>query len=414
MSQLHGTRSAAVPVTSKTFGIIGGGIIGLAIGYKLATTAPGARIILFEKESDVGQHQSGHNSGVLHAGLYYKPGSLKARLAVSGIGQMTQFCEKYSIAHEICGKMVVASSDHELPRLHDLFERGTQNGLHGLRRVGPEEMREIEPHVAGVAGILVPQEGIVDYAQVCRTLKTLLEDANGKVCTNSEVQSLRQIGPKWIVSAAHNEEHVDFIFNCAGLQCDRVLTMAGERRTTRIIPFRGEYYFLNEAARPLVRNLIYPVPDPRFPFLGVHFTRMIHGGVEAGPNAVLALAREGYRKTDFRLRDAADAITYQGFWRLLWRYPAMCTYELWRSLSKNQFCRSLQRLVPEVKREHLVAGSAGIRAQAVQPDGTPCQDFEFVLRQNALHLLNAPSPGATASLAIADFLLAKSAPAISS
>lgn len=401
-------------MTAKTIGIIGGGIVGLATAYKLTSRYPNAKIIVFEKESEVGEHQSGHNSGVLHAGLYYKPGSLKALLAVSGIRQMREFCERHAVAHEICGKLVVACSADEVSRLRDLFECGLQNGLQGLRWVCAEQMREIEPHVAGVAGIVVPQEGIVDYAQVCRKLKELIQAVGGHICTNCEAEAIRPIGSRWRLSTTHREEEVDFFFNCAGLHCDRILEMAGEQRSTRIIPFRGEYYVLNEAGRRLVRNLIYPVPDPRFPFLGVHFTRMINGVIEAGPNAVLAFAREGYRRRDVNIRDALDAVFYPGFWRMLWRYPRMCSYELWRSISKNEFCRSLQRLVPEIKREYLIAGGAGIRAQAVQPDGTPCQDFEFVLRRNALHLLNAPSPGATASLAIADFLLEKCASAIES
>lgn len=388
-----------------TFGVIGGGIIGLAVASRLTESVPDSNVVVFEKETEVGQHQSGHNSGVLHAGLYYKPGSLKARLAVSGIRQMRAFCQKHGIAHEVCGKLVVACSDEEVPRLRTLFERGQQNGLSGLRWMGPEEFREIEPHASGIAAVHVPEEGIVDYGEVCRTLRRIVENAGGAVRTNCEVRSLRATGSGWIVTGSTHEAEVNFLFNCGGLYCDRILAMAGERRTTRIVPFRGEYFLLNEEGRRLVRNLIYPVPDPRFPFLGVHFTRMIHGGVEAGPNAVLALAREGYRKTDFRARDLADVLSFPGFWRFLARYPSMCTYELWRSVSANEFCRSLQRLVPDVQMKHLVPGGSGVRAQALAPDGTPVQDFEYVLRPTALHLLNAPSPGATASLAIAGHLL---------
>jgi (S)-2-hydroxyglutarate dehydrogenase len=391
----------------KRYGVIGGGIIGLAVAYKLTKAAPRARVTVFEKESRVGQHQSGHNSGVLHAGLYYKPGSLKARLAVTGIRQMRAFCEEHAIAQDICGKLVVATSKDELPRLGELESRGTANGLKGLRRLGPDEMRDIEPHVAGVAAVRVPEEGIVDYAAVCETLKKLIEQNGGRVLTNAAVEQLACERQQWRIQAGEYEEPADFIFNCAGLHCDRILELAGERRTTRIVPFRGEYFTLSEEGQTLVRNLIYPVPDPRFPFLGVHFTRMIHGGVEAGPNAVLALAREGYRKTDFRIGDVADVFGYGGFWRFLARYPSMCTYELWRSVNRREFCRSLQRLVPEVEERHLRPGGAGIRAQALAQDGTPLQDFEYVQRDNALHLINAPSPGATASLAIADYLLAE-------
>ncbi|MCE5310821.1 MAG: L-2-hydroxyglutarate oxidase [Acidobacteriales bacterium] len=391
----------------KSYAVIGGGIIGLALAHKLTLTFPGARVAVFEKEPEVCRHQSGHNSGVLHSGLYYRPGSLKAKLAVDGIRQMKDFCQEHGVPHEECGKLVVACSEDELPRLRDLLDRGTQNGLQGLRWLGPEETREIEPNVAGIASVRVPQEGIVDYEQVCKTLQRLIEAAGGSVLTSSPVHALEPDGTGWRILAGQREERADFFFNCAGLYCDRVLVMAGEKRRTRIVPFRGEYYMLSEEGRKLVRNLIYPVPDPRFPFLGVHFTRMIHGGVEAGPNAVLALAREGYRKTDFRLADVADVLTFGGFWRFLIRYPSMCTYEFYRSLSMSEFCRSLQRLVPAVEKRHLSPGGAGIRAQALTPEGTPVQDFEFVLRPNALHLINAPSPGATAALAIADYLIAR-------
>jgi L-2-hydroxyglutarate oxidase len=395
----------------RRFTVVGGGIIGLAVAHKLTRRYPEAKVVLLEKEPAVGRHQSGHNSGVLHAGLYYKPGSLKARLAVSGIRQMVAFCQQYSIPHEICGKLVVASSEEELPRLKDLQERGTCNGLHGLRWLHPDQMREIEPHVGGAAAVHVPEEGIVNYGRVCETLKLLIEQSGGAVRTGSPVQQIVPAGSEWIVRSDHHEERADFLFNCAGLQCDLVLAMAGEQRRTRIVPFRGEYYMLNPEGRKLVRNLIYPVPDPKFPFLGVHFTRTINGGVEAGPNAVLALAREGYRRTDIRLRELVDTLSYSGFWRFLRKYPSMCFYEVWRSLSRREFCRSLQRLVPGIRVEHLSSGGSGIRAQALAPDGTPLQDFHYVLRPNALHLLNAPSPGATASLAIADHLLAQIAPA---
>jgi L-2-hydroxyglutarate oxidase len=393
-------------MAERRFVIVGGGIIGLAMAYKLIQASPYARVTVLEKESEVGAHQSGHNSGVLHAGLYYKPGSLKARLAVSGIRQMRAFCESYAIPHEICGKLVVACSEDELPRLQELLRRGTDNGLEGLTWLSAEQTKEIEPHVAGVASVRVPEEGIVDYPAVCATLKRLITQASGAVETSSCVEGLEQRDKVWHVRTARGSEHkADFLFNCAGLHCDRVLALAGEQRSTRIIPFRGEYYLLSDDARHLVRHLIYPVPDPRFPFLGVHFTRMIRGGVEAGPNAVLALAREGYRRTDFQLGDMADVFNYAGFWRFLARYPAMATYELWRSFSKGEFCRSLQRLIPALEQRHLLPGGSGIRAQAVTPDGLPLQDFEFVKRSNALHLINAPSPGATASLAIADHLL---------
>jgi L-2-hydroxyglutarate oxidase LhgO len=372
----------------------------LATAYRLGERFPGARISVLEKESAVGQHQTGHNSGVLHSGLYYKPGSLRARLAVEGIRQMAAFCQENGIAHEICGKLVVAADDSEVPRLRDLEKRGAANGLEGLRWLSRDEMREIEPHVGGVAALRVPQEGIVDYTAVCDTLAAKLAERGARVVTGARVKRLRRQGASWIVETTAGEFEADFLINCAGLQCDRVAQLAGERREVRIVPFRGEYYKLRPERQHLVRNLIYPVPDPRFPFLGVHFTRLIHGGVEAGPNAVLAFAREGYRKTDFNARDLADALTYAGFWRFLRRYPSMCWFELRRSFSRQLFCRSLQRLVPEIQPGDLATGGSGVRAQAIAPEGELVQDFRFIARPNALHVLNAPSPAATASLAI--------------
>ena len=379
--------------------VIGGGIVGLATALRFGESYPSAEVIVLEKEDSVGQHQSGNNSGVLHAGLYYKPGTAKARLAVRGIRQMIEFCSRHGIAHEVCGKVVVAVSQEEVPRLRDLYERGQKNGLRGLRMLGPEEIREIEPHAAGVAAVHVPEEGIADYPAVCKVMASLVE---GRVVTGAEVRALRNSGAGWVAETTKGDFAGDLLVNCTGLHCDRVAKMAGIQVDMRIVPFRGEYYKIKAERQHLVRNLIYPVPDPTFPFLGVHYTRLIHGGVEAGPNAVLAFAREGYRKTDIKVRDLADSLTYRGLWAFFRKHRSMCIAELRRSFSKELFCASLQRLVPEIREQDLESGGAGVRAQALTPQGELVHDFQFAIEKNAVHVLNAPSPGATASLAIGE------------
>jgi L-2-hydroxyglutarate oxidase len=373
--------------------------VGLATSFRLGQKFPDAQITVLEKEAAVGQHQSGHNSGVLHAGIYYKPGSTKARLAVRGIRQMVQFCEENNVSHEICGKLVVASTQSELPQLYALFERGRENGLRGLELLNPPQMKEVEPYVAGIAAIRVPEEGIVDYPAVCATLSRKIR---GSVVTNAKVVHLSENAGTWIVRTTSGEFKCDLLINCAGLHSDRVSQLAGLLCGVRIVPFRGEYYKLRQDRQHLVRNLIYPVPDPKFPFLGVHFTRMIHGGVEAGPNAVLAFAREGYNKFDFRFSDLADSVTFPGFWAFLRRYPRMCFGELRRSFSKQLFCRALQKLVPAITTDDLLPGGSGVRAQALDTTGQLIQDFYILRHANSIHVLNAPSPAATASLAIGE------------
>ena len=382
--------------------VIGGGIVGLATALKLGRKFPGAFVTVLEKEARVGLHQTGNNSGVLHAGLYYKPGSVKARMAVTGVQEMIAFCRENNVPHEVCGKLVVAVDETEVARLKDLHERGRQNGLVGLKWLRREEMLEIEPHVAGVAGLRVPQEGIVDYAKVCEAMLKTIAAQGGNVVTNAKVTKLRSTESGWVAETTAGEFAAHFLVNCAGLHCDRVSQLAGERREVRIVPFRGEYYQLKPTAQHLVKHLIYPVPDPQFPFLGVHFTRLIAGGIEAGPNAVLAFKREGYKKTDVNLADLYDALSFGGLWKFLARHKRMCWEEIRRSLSKKLFCGSLQRLVPEIRVEDLETGGAGVRAQAMSPDGTLVQDFSFVRGRKALHVLNAPSPAATASLAIGE------------
>ncbi|HEV8236386.1 MAG TPA: L-2-hydroxyglutarate oxidase [Gemmatimonadaceae bacterium] len=394
--------------------IVGGGIIGLATAYKLLEADRGRRVIVLEKESAVARHQSGHNSGVLHAGLYYAPGSLKARLAVDGIRQMKAFCREFGVPHEACGKLVVATSEQEVPRLDELLRRGTANGLAGLRIVSPAEALEREPHVRCAAAVLVPEEGIVDYRAVCHALVDRIVERGGEVRTSTAVETITPDGRGWVVATPHGDLRASYLINCAGLQCDRVARLAGEKLDLRIVPFRGTYFKLRPERRSLVNQLVYPVPDPAFPFLGVHFTRMIGGDIEAGPNAVLALAREGYRPLNVNLRDAASALLFPGLWRFLRRYPSMVGYELRRAFSRRLFCASLQRLIPEIQAGDLLPGGAGVRAQAVASDGTLVNDFVIRQSPRALHLLNAPSPGATASLAIGDVLVSRMAEDLSS
>jgi L-2-hydroxyglutarate oxidase len=381
--------------------IIGGGIVGLAIGRELLRSVPGVQVTLLEKEVAVGRHQSSHNSGVLHSGLHYKPGSLKARLAVEGIRLMTAFCAEQGIAHEICGKVVVATSEAELPLLENLRQRGTQNGLRDLRSLTPAELREIEPHVMGLAGLHVPEEGIVDYPAVCRALQRSIEVAGGVIRTSARVTGIREATGGWVVETTAGVEQGTYLINCAGLFSDRIAELAGVRRTVRIVPFRGEYFLLSPEAQGLVRNLVYPVPHPQFPFLGAHFTRMIHGGVEAGPNAVLALAREGYAWRNFSPTDLADALTFPGLWRFLGRHARLCADEVLNSASDRLACRALQKMIPDLSPRDLRPGGAGVRAQAMHVDGTLIQDFWLEQRPGAMHVLNSPSPAATASLAIA-------------
>ena len=313
---------------------------------------------------------------------------------------MVEFCAQHDVPFEQCGKIVMATEQEELPRLHALMERGIANGLEGLELLGVEQIREIEPHAAGFAAIRVPQEGIVDFPAVARALAREIAAREGEIQFSTEVLRLNE-NNGWRIQTSSGDYEADYLINCAGLHSDRISRMAGNRDDTQIVPFRGEYFKLREDRQHLVRNLIYPVPDPKFPFLGVHFTRMIHGGVEAGPNAVLAFAREGYQRSDVSIRDLIETLTYRGFWRFFLRYPKMCWDELRRSLSKTLFCRSLQRLVPDLEIDDLVRGEAGVRAQALSPLGELVQDFYFVRQPKALHVLNAPSPAATASLAIA-------------
>jgi L-2-hydroxyglutarate oxidase len=380
--------------------VIGGGVVGLGVALEITRRFPRLRLLLLEKEDRVARHQSGHNSGVIHSGVYYKPGSLKARLCVTGAAAMVEFCREHGIAHDVCGKVIVATHADELPRLEELRKRGEANGLTGLRTIGPEELKDIEPHAAGLKALVVPATGITDYAAVCEKYAELISAGGGTVLTSAAVTGIRRTANEIVVETARGAFSTDSLINCAGLFSDRISRMAGDEPGVMIVPFRGEYYDLIPERALLVRALIYPVPDPRFPFLGVHFTRRITGKVDAGPNAVLALAREGYRHRDINVRDLASSLAFPGFWRMARQHWRNGLGEWHRSLSKPAFVRALQRLLPEVGENDLVPGGSGVRAQALKPDGALVDDFQFVPSGKVLHVLNVPSPAATASLAI--------------
>ena len=388
--------------------MIGGGIVGLATAWQLPQRHPNLRISVLEKEREVAAHQTGRNSGVVHSGLYYVPGSLKATTCRRGKELLERFCREYGVPHERCGKVVVATQDEEIERLDRLEERARANGVEH-RRIGPEELREIEPHASGIAALHVPESGIVQYVSMCHALVREIETAGGLVRTGVEVNRVAVESQDVAVHLRRTVEgggleRADVVVNCAGLQSDQVARRSGSTPDARIVPFRGEYYELTAEARHLVKHLIYPVPDPRFPFLGVHFTRMIGDGIECGPNAVFALAREGYRWRDIDFADLADALSWPGTWKLFKQHWRTGLGETWRSFSKKAFVTALQRLVPEIRTEHLVRAPAGVRAQALTREGALVDDFAITREGPVLHVTNAPSPAATASLAIGERL----------
>ena len=380
--------------------IIGGGVVGLGVALEITRRFPRVRLLLLEKEDRVARHQSGHNSGVIHSGIYYKPGSMKARLCVAGAAAMIEFCREHGIAHNVCGKVIVATHPEELPRLEELRRRGEANGLTGVRLIGPEELREIEPYASGLQALVVPSTGVTDFALVCEKYAELISASGGTVLTSAAATGIRRLVNEIVIETPRGAFSTTSLINCAGLHSDRISRMAGDDPEVMIVPFRGEYYDLVPERAALVRALIYPVPDPRFPFLGVHFTRRISGKVDAGPNAVLALAREGYSHRDISVRDLASSVAYPGFWRMAGRHWRNGLDEWHRSLSKPAFVRALQRLLPEVGAKDLVPGGSGVRAQALRPDGALVDDFHFVPSGKVLHVLNVPSPAATASLSI--------------
>ena len=380
--------------------IVGGGIVGLAVGLEITQRFPRLRLALLEKEGRVGQHQSGHNSGVIHSGVYYKPGSLKARLCVEGAQAMVEFCREHGLPHQVCGKVIVATREEEFSRLEELQRRGEMNGLTGLRLISADELREIEPHAGGLRALVVPSTGITDYAAVCEKYAELIRAQGGTIFTSTAVIGLQDLAGEVLVKTNGPVFSTTYLINCAGLFSDRIARMAGGTPEVMIVPFRGEYYHLIPQRSALVRGLIYPVPDPQLPFLGVHFTRRVNGTVDAGPNAVFAFRREGYRRTDFSLGDLSSSFAFPGFWRMAAQHWRSGLDEFRRSFSKSAFAHALQRLLPELREEDLIPGGSGVRAQALRRDGTLVDDFEFVPSGKMLHVLNVPSPAATASLVI--------------
>jgi len=392
----------------KEVAIVGGGILGLAIGYHLSVSLKGYKVSLFEKENQIGKHQSGNNSGVLHCGLYYKPGSLKANLAVDGVREMISFCKKNAIDHDVCGKTVVASDDREVKFLEDLAKRGEKNGLKGLHYLSKQELRQREPHVKATKALLVPEEGIVDYKQVMKTLAEKILAAEGKIHLNTKVLGATQTkSNKILLQTDTSKKEYDLLVNCSGLFSDRNYTnLTSNKSPIKIVPFRGEYMHIKDEYKHLVNHLIYPVPDPNYPFLGVHFTRMINGDREVGPNAVLALKREGYKNTNFSMYDSFESLTYKGFRNFITNNFNFAMGEFFSSLSSKAFVKKAKKLVPDVEGYMFKkGGTAGVRAQAMDEKGDLIKDFRIERHGNQIHVLNAPSPGATASLSIAKYII---------
>lgn len=379
--------------------IIGGGIIGCAAAMAILKNSH-FEVLVIEAEDKLAAHQTGNNSGVIHSGLYYKPGSLKAKNCTEGRKLLYNFCEEYNINFEKCGKIVVAVTEDEIIPLNDLYERGIANGLDGLKKLSADELKDYEPYITGVAGLFVPQTGIVDFLQVTNTYAQIIKESGGGIETGCRFLSINRSGGEIILRTSRGNIKSKFLVNCGGLYSDRIAKTCGVNPGLQIIPFRGEYYKLIEEKQHLVKNLIYPVPNPKFPFLGVHFTRMIKGGVEAGPNAVLAFKREGYNKTDFSFKDVSALLTYPGFWKMVSKYYKMGFGEFYRSFSRNAFVKALQKLVPDLLLSDIATGGSGVRAQALEPNGKLVDDFRIAEAERMVHVLNAPSPAATASISI--------------
>jgi L-2-hydroxyglutarate oxidase len=389
------------------FIIVGGGIVGLSTGLALIRRNPKTKLLILEKEGVLAFHQTGHNSGVIHSGIYYKPGSLKARFSKEGSRKLIEFCEKHDIDFEICGKVIVATEKEELPLLQNLYKRGLDNGLN-IAMIDKHELQSIEPHVNGLAAIHVKSAGIVDYQKVANKFAELIQENGGEIQLNCRVENIEETSDTVVVECANNKTFkARYLINCAGLHSDRIAQLNGLTTGMKIIPFRGEYYKLKPEKKYLVKNLIYPVPNPKFPFLGVHFTRMIDGEIHAGPNAVLSFKREGYKKSDFNLKDVAEMLTYPAFWKMASKNMREGLKEIVRSFSKTVFVRSLQRLIPEIREKDVVPAGSGVRAQALTKDGKLIDDFFIVSNKRSIHILNAPSPAATASISIGQAIVEK-------
>lgn len=382
--------------------VVGAGLVGLSTAYQYQLKNPSSKILILEKENTVSRHQSGNNSGVIHSGIYYKPNSLKSKNCIEGYDKLIRFAEEYQIAYDLCGKIIVATNDEEIPLLENIYQRGIENGLKNLTYLSREEFKQIEPHCEGVKAIKVPQTGIIDYPAVAKTLQKLLITLGTEVRFNEKVNRVEEKTSEIIISTSKETYKARKIVTCAGLYSDKMSQLTHPQNDLRIIPFRGEYYKLKEEKKHLVKHLIYPVPDPNFPFLGVHFTRMIDGNIEAGPNAVLAFKREGYQFFDFNFSETMDTFTWGGFWKIVAKYGQTGMGEVYRSLSKSAFTKALQKLIPEIQKEDLIAGGAGIRAQACNREGVLIDDFDILKTGKVIHVRNAPSPAATSCLSIGD------------
>ena len=381
------------------FAVVGGGIVGLSTGMALFKRFPNAKVAIIEKESVVAEHQTGHNSGVIHSGIYYKPNSFKARFARQGSKSMTEFCQTHGIDHDICGKVIVATKQEELPLLENLYKRGLQNEL-DIQKIGVGELKEIEPHVNGLGAIRVPQAGIVNYRHVSEKFAEIIQKHGGEIHLNTKVEKIHEEVNQVVIETNQGTFRASMVINCAGLHSDRVASATGYKTDMKILPFRGEYFKLVPEKRYLVNHLIYPVPNPKFPFLGVHFTRMISGEVDAGPNAVLSFKREGYKKTDFNAKDLMESLTFPGLWKMAGKFAKEGLDEYVRSFSKKQFTKSLQELIPEIQEDDLIPAPSGVRAQAIRSDGNMVDDFHIIMGKRSIHVCNAPSPAATASIEI--------------